>query len=162
MIFGEPPEAGLGGTFRLSHPQGKRRGEPRASTAGGTWGLGHTARPFKPTSNPPSRQSLVGEVSQGRPDLLWRVLGGGSPPGNAWSLGGQQVQLYQTKHFRLRTRASGPEIVDLWGRNACLLPQNSIEKVGGEAPPPFPMGFAVSGGRSNPKIDDFRPGGSVA
>ena len=29
---------------------------------------------------------------------------------------------------------AGPEIVDFWGLNGPLLPQNPLEKVGGEAP----------------------------
>ncbi len=64
-------------------------------------------------------------------------------------------------YFPLGNRPPGPEIVDLGGLSGPLLPQNPLEKVGGFAPPPFPMGFAV-GGRLETKVGDFQPGGSIA
>ncbi len=36
-------------------------------------------------------------------------------------------------HFRLLNNASGPEVVDLWGLDGPLPPQNPLEKVRGEA-----------------------------
>ncbi len=36
--------------------------------------------------------------------------------------------------FRLLKRDSGPEIVDFWGLNGLLLPQNPLEKVGAKPP----------------------------
>ncbi len=38
-----------------------------------------------------------------------------------------------------------PGIIGFGGLNDPLLPQNPLEKVGGEAPSPFPEGFAVGG-----------------
>ncbi len=37
-------------------------------------------------------------------------------------------------YIRLLKSASGPEIEDVWGLSGPLLPQNPLEKVGGEAP----------------------------
>jgi hypothetical protein len=63
------------------------------------------------------------------------------------------------KQFKLRNRSSGPEIVHFGGSKRPFLPQNQLEKVGGFAPPPFSVGFAVWGGPLRPpQIDDFRPG----
>ena len=39
---------------------------------------------------------------------------------------------------------------------------NTIGKGGGLGSPPFPLCFAVRGGRLDPNIDDFRPGASIA
>ncbi len=65
----------------------------------------------------------------------------------------------QHQHRRLilrpfRDQASGPEIVDFWSLDG-LLPQNLLEKVGVLRPPPFPVGFAVGGGRLDPKNKGF-------
>ncbi len=51
----------------------------------------------------------------------------------------------QANYFRLRTTASWPEIGDFGGLNGPVTPK-PIGK-GGLRPPPFPMGFAVGGGR---------------
>ncbi len=44
-----------------------------------------------------------------------------------------------------------PEIVGFWGLHGPLLPQHLLEKVGGQSPPPFPVGFVVGGGRLDPQ-----------
>ena len=42
-------------------------------------------------------------------------------------------------YLRLLNKASGAEIADLLGLNGLLLPQNPLEKVGGEAPHIFQL-----------------------
>ncbi len=66
------------------------------------------------------------------------------------------------KHFRLRNSACGPAIVDVWALNAPLLPQNTLEKVGGEAPHLFHSGLCDrKRAVETPKIDEVRPGSTI-
>ncbi len=65
-------------------------------------------------------------------------------------------------NFRLRSRASGLEIVQFWGPSGPLPPQNQLEKLGGEAPT-FPVGFAAEGAVFvTRQIFDFRPESFIA
>ncbi len=44
------------------------------------------------------------------------------------------VRIYIYTYFRLRNGASGPDIADFRGPSGPLIPQNPLEKAGGEAP----------------------------
>ncbi len=73
----------------------------------------------------------------------------------------------QPAYFGLLNNASGLEpstfafliilIVYVGDLSGPVLPQVPLEKVGGFAPPPFPVCFAEGGGR----LDDVRPGGII-
>ncbi len=69
-------------------------------------------------------------------------------PGEVTDWGGEGVQ---GRYFSLLDHASGREIVDLGDLIRPLLPQKPLKKVGSEAPHFCQVGFAVGGGRSEPK-----------
>ncbi len=61
MVLGDPPGSRLGEAPRLSHPQGKRRGQPQESAVGEPLDVVVMAWPCKAASKNHSRQSVVKE-----------------------------------------------------------------------------------------------------
>ncbi len=72
-----------------------------------------------------------------------------------------QRKLNRETNFRLLKNASVPDIDNFCGLHGPILLQNTLEKVGGEALPPFQMSFAGGGAVQIPTIDDFWPGSTI-
>jgi hypothetical protein len=113
------------------------------------------------------RQSMVSPGPGGPiPALLGSILEVSGPgPGGLRTLLPREGDLHQSPHpgqcpdLILRSRPGRAGNLRFLGSKRVLLPQNPLEKVVGEAPPPFPMGSAEERGSFRlPETDDFRPG----
>ncbi len=66
------------------------------------------------------------------------------------------------KHFRLRNKASTPEIQNFWGLHGPLLPQNQLGQMGGaEAPQLFQWVLRYEEAFRTVTMLDFRTGSSI-
>ncbi len=64
--------------------------------------------------------------------------------------------LYESsKTYPYARGLAGQEIVDLWGSKRPTPTAKPTGKCGGRSPPPFPVGFAVGGGRLDPQNRRF-------
>ncbi len=64
-------------------------------------------------------------------------------------------------YLRLLNKSSGPGIGDVGGSKRPLLPQNPLEKVGGEAPILFQWVLEVGGAAKIQKVEAFLPGSYI-
>ena len=108
----------------------------------GGWPWGPPGGPGVPGAGfkKPKSHTTCGALSNGPrivepqdlPGAGWRPAMKGTPSAPASKFIYTYIYIYL--YFRLLNIASGPELVACWGLHGPLLPQNPLEKVGGQAP----------------------------